>query len=155
MIFKQVEPSASVCFLLGMWTISLRKTLSCRIFVCSAALDLLVSWRARTSAMTGKTGFQKFMISTFRNSKMLFSKRWSLKAVHFLGILGIQPSQNLAEWFKRLGLSRKILENNFCDVLKLNVTIPGCLLRIPKNHVSTSRAYVVITISTSGTPQGW
>ena len=53
MIFKRVEPSKSICFLFGMWTIFLRKTLSCRIFVCSAALDLLVSWRARTSAMTG------------------------------------------------------------------------------------------------------
>ena len=71
MVFKQVEPSASVCFLFGMWTISLRKTLSCRIFVCSAALDLLVSWRARTSAMTGKdriSEIQDFHFSELQNA---------------------------------------------------------------------------------------
>ena len=146
MLFKLVESSKTIGFLFGMWTIFLRKTLTCRIFVSSAPLDLLVSWRARTSAMTGNHHVSEIQDFHFWNSKMLFLKGWSLKAVHFLGILGIQPSQNLAEWFGWLRLSRKILENHFCDVLKLNVTNPGSLLRIPKNHVSTSRAYIVFWV---------
>ena len=51
MIFKQVEPSEWIGFLFGMWTIFLRKTLTCRIFVSSAPLEILVIWRARTSVM--------------------------------------------------------------------------------------------------------
>ena len=141
MIFKLVESSKSIGFLFGMWTIFLRKTLTCRIFVSSAPLDLLVSWCARTSAMTCADRCIRIQDFHFLDPKILFSKGWSLKAVHFLWILGIQPSQNLAEWFGWLRLSRKILENHFCDVLKLNVTNPGCLLRIPKNPISTFRAY--------------
>ena len=141
MIFKQVEPSKSIGFLVGMRTIFLRKTLACRIFVNSAHS---ISWwsdvRARRPWLA-RTDVWKFRISTFRNPKMLFSKGWSLKTVHFLGILGTQLIQNFAEWFGRFRLSRKIWEIQFCDVLKLNVTNPGCLLQIPKNPISTFRAY--------------
>ena len=108
MIFKLVESSKSIGFLFGMWTIFLRKTLTCRIFVSSAPLDLLVSWRARTSAMTGNHHVSEIQDFHFLEPQNAIFKGLELKTVHFLGILGIQPSQNLAEWFGRLRLSRKI-----------------------------------------------
>ena len=70
MIFKQVEPSKSICFLFGMWTIYLRKTLSFRIFVCSAPLDLLVSWRASTLTHRARMKIQRLEIFTFWNPQM-------------------------------------------------------------------------------------
>ena len=70
MIFKQVDPSKSVCFLFGMWTIYLRKTLRFRIFICSAPLDLLVSWRARTLTRLARMKIQRLEIFTFWNPQM-------------------------------------------------------------------------------------
>ena len=66
-----------------------------------------ISWWSDVPARrpwVARTDVSKLRIFTFRNPKMLFSKGWSLRTVHFLRTLGIQPSQNLAEWFGWLRL---------------------------------------------------
>ena len=76
MIFKQVDPSKSICFLFGMWIIYLRKTLRFRIFVCTAPLDLLVSWRAGTLTRLARMKIQRLEIFTF----------WNLQMANFKGL---------------------------------------------------------------------
>ena len=52
MIFKPLHPSKATSFLFGTRTIFLRKTLTCRMFVSSPPLYILVIWRARTLAVS-------------------------------------------------------------------------------------------------------